>query len=246
MPCLPQGSSKKGVRIEQGDVDLAKQAVRSIQTAMVRLRAAVASGALSHVAAIAGAAGTSMLMSAVDGKGPVGDEEAEEAEKARKLSELTRNMLPNDWRCGACKYVNSFSDGPCGWCGKNKTVATGTGMWDPFKGKRKRHHQQQHAQQHAHHHMQHQMMDMPVGAGAAVNAAMAAVAQSSKGGPKVPRRMGPGQSMQQAVTTVGAPRAVVNVTTTPAVVQPASAAGAMGQKQKKKNGAPGQLDVATA
>ena len=52
--------------------------------------------------------------------------------------------------------------------------------------------------------------------------------------------------MQQAVTTVGAPRAVVNVTTTPAVVQPASAAGAMGQKPKKKTGAPGQLDVATA
>ena len=233
------------MRVEQGDVDLAKQAVRSIQTAMVRLRAAVASGALSHVAAIAGAAGHSLLMSSMDGsKGPVGDEEAEEAEKARKLSELTRNMLPNDWRCGACKYVNSFSDGPCGWCGKNKTVATGTGMWDPFKGKRKRH-AQQHAQ-HAHHqHMQHQMMDMPVGAGpGAVNAAMAAaVAQNSKGAAKVPRRMGPGQSMQQAVTTVGAPRAVVNVTTTPAVVQPASAAGAMGQKPKKKAG---QLDVATA
>ena len=188
-----QGTSKKGVRVEQGDVDLAKQAVSSINVAILRLRAAVAAGALASVGVMASNPGASVVVPAPN-ESKVGalDEDPEEAEKARKLSELTRNMLPNDWRCASCKYVNSFSDGPCGWCGKSKSV-TNTGLWDPFKGKRKR--------------------STLTGVMAVGEMAGVGADQSSKGAAKVARK--------QKQPTLGA--SVLNMGTAPAIVQPAHA-----------------------
>lgn len=147
-----RGGTKKGIRVDQIDVDLARQAMRGVNSAIQRLRASVALGALPKVGQVVSGGSAAMVVtpgglvaSGGNGKSSSASPRADlqDPETQRKLSELTRTLLPSDWRCANCKYVNSFSDGPCGWCEAPRTVDSSgatNGDWDPFKvtNKRKR------------------------------------------------------------------------------------------------------------
>ena len=115
-----QSTSKRGVRLEQLDMDMAKQALQGVKVAIARMKDAIAEGSLKDVHTARQNAASSAVAAPAD---PAATAATSAAERQRKLTDLTNALLPSDWRCASCSYLNSFSNGPCSWCGNAKAVA---------------------------------------------------------------------------------------------------------------------------
>lgn len=125
-----QSTSKKGVKLQQVDMDMAKQALQGMKIALARMKSSIEEGSLKDVFAVAKASG-GHADGRKDGDGQAATAAAPPsaadaaASQQRKLTDLTRALLPSDWRCVRCNYLNSFSNGPCTWCGNMRVIGDG-------------------------------------------------------------------------------------------------------------------------